>query len=59
MAEDTPIVEIRRVRIEYTVQGPPWQKAPPVPDLEDLARAVRKELIKTGFRNPDIFGGRA
>ena len=62
MADDAPIVEVRRVVIEHTVTGPPWQKAPAAPSLpsvEELAEAVRRELIRTGYRNPDIFGGRA
>ena len=58
---DIPVTEIRRVVVQYTVQGPGWQKAPSAPaqSLEELVEAVRRELIRTGSRNPDIFGGRA
>lgn len=65
MAEDIPVTERRRVVIEYVVNGPPWQKpaggaadAGPL-DIAELTRAVRRELIRTGYRNLDIFGGRA
>jgi hypothetical protein len=34
--------------------GAPQQQVTP-----ELVAAVRRELIKDGHRNPDIFGGRA
>lgn len=65
MAEDVPVSEIRRVVIQYEIQipsAPPMSvAAPSAPQLDeaDLVERVRRELIRTGSRNPDIFGGRA
>lgn len=64
---DAPVVEVRRVVIQYEIQTPaaPMAQAVPAtesaatPNIEELAEAVRRELIRTGNRNPDIFGGRA
>ena len=60
------VVETRRVIIEYEnrINGdlgsmddgpaPTTTKVTP-----ELVEAIRRELIRTGSRNPDIFGGRA
>jgi hypothetical protein len=63
MAEEVTPVEVRRVRIEYEIAVPTTgfvleAERRPVVD-RDLVEAVRRELIRTGSRNPDIFGGRA
>ena len=64
MAEDIPISEVRRVVIEYEIRVPRGgaaraaQQAPAL-DEDALVEKVRRELIRTGSRNPDIFGGRA
>jgi hypothetical protein len=58
------VVETRRVIIEFEnritgdlgpMEGRPTQTTV-TPELVD---AIRRELIRTGSRNPDIFGGRA
>jgi hypothetical protein len=58
------VVERRKVIIEFENRitndlgsldnGAPQQQVTP-----ELVAAVRRELIKDGHRNPDIFGGRA
>jgi hypothetical protein len=65
MAEQ-PIHEVRRVVIEYEIRVPtggmarPAPQAPAKPEVDrDMVDAIRRELIRTGSRNPDIFGGRA
>jgi len=59
---DANVVETRRVVIEYSINvpigPPPRVTGAPMVD-RDLVEAVRRELIRTGSRNPDIFGGRA
>jgi hypothetical protein len=59
------VVETRRVIIEYenringdlgSMDDGPTQTAAVTPELVE---AIRRELIRTGSRNPDIFGGRA
>ena len=62
MADD--VVETRRVVIEYKVEAPPAgnQDISPPPtnmDMDEIVEHVRRELIRMGSRNPDIFGGRA
>jgi hypothetical protein len=66
MAEDTPIHEVRRVVIEYEIRVPTGGASRAVPETpakpevdRDMVDAIRRELIRTGSRNPDIFGGRA
>ena len=66
MADETPISEVRRVVIEYDIRVPSGgaMRATPPPgkpemDLDDIVEKVRRELIRVGSRNPDIFGGRA
>ena len=67
MADERPIHEVRRVIIEYEIRVPtggmartPAPAAPSKPEVtRDLVDAIRRELIRTGSRNPDIFGGRA
>jgi hypothetical protein len=59
------VVETRRVIIEYENRitgdrgsmdnGP----APTTAVTPELVDAIRRELIRHGSRNPDIFGGRA
>jgi len=61
MADEIPISEVRRVVIHYEIKVP---ETSALPDQSaryerDLAERIRKELIRTGSRNPDIFGGRA
>ena len=64
MAEDIPISEVRRVVIEYEIRVPrsgatrAAQQAPAL-DEDALVEKVRRELIRAGSRNPNIFGGRA
>jgi len=67
MPEAVPVHEVRRVVIEYEIRVPtggaarmpaPAQPSKPVVD-RDLVDEIRRELIRTGSRNPDIFGGRA
>ncbi len=65
MADETlvPISEIRRVVIEYEIRVPNGRvlassSSRPTVDAE-LIDAVRREFIRIGSRNPDIFGGRA
>jgi hypothetical protein len=54
-------VEVRRVVIEYTVPAnntaAPMNEPMGIPP--EWVEAIRRELIRTGSRNPDIFGGRA
>jgi hypothetical protein len=67
MPEQVPISEVRRVVIEYEIRVPTGgaarasaPAAPSKPEVDrDLVDAIRRELIRTGSRNPDIFGGRA
>jgi hypothetical protein len=66
MPEEIPISEVRRVVIEYEIRvpaGPPPRAVPETaarPEIDrDLIDAIRRELIRTGSRNSDIFGGRA
>ena len=66
MADEVPISEVRRVVIEYEVRvptGPPPRAVAETtsrPEVDrDLIDTIRRELIRTGSRNPDIFGGRA
>ena len=61
MAEDIPISEVRRVMIEYEIRVPQGHARPPEPQLDETAllERLRRELIRNGSRNPDIFGGRA
>jgi hypothetical protein len=56
------IHEVRRVVIEYEIRTPTGPPPKPLPGTSvdaALVEAVRRELIRTGSRNPDIFGGRA
>jgi hypothetical protein len=61
--EEIPVSEVRRVVIEYEIRVPfgrPIAPEPTRPTVDaELIDAVRRELIRTGSRNPDIFGGRA
>ena len=62
MAEETPISEVRRVVIEYEIRVPRGSAAAPAaPQIDEdaLVEKVRRELIRAGSRNPNIFGGRA
>ena len=66
MPEEIPIHEVRRVVIEYEIRVPTGgmaravPAAPAKPEVDrDMVDAIRRELIRTGSRNPDIFGGRA
>ena len=61
MAEDIPISEVRRVMIEYEIRVPQGQARPPEPQLDEAAllERLRRELIRAGSRDPNIFGGRA
>ena len=66
MADETPISEVRRVVIEYEIRVPSGGAMRPTPppgkpemDIDEMVEKVRRELIRTGSRNPDIFGGRA
>ena len=62
MAEDIPVSEVRRVLIEYEIRVPRGASAAPAaPQIDEdaLVEKVRRELIRNGSRNPDIFGGRA
>jgi hypothetical protein len=61
------VVERRKVIIEFenripndlgSLEGRSTAPSKPVVD-RDLVEAIRRELIRTGSRNPDIFGGRA
>jgi hypothetical protein len=57
-------VEVRKVIVEVQYNGIPIPSTAP-PMIEpigiprDWIEAIRRELIRTGSRNPDIFGGRA
>ena len=61
MAEDIPISEVRRVMIEYEIRVPQGKTRPAEPQLDETAllERLRRELIRVGSRNTDIFGGRA
>ena len=64
MPETIPVSEVRRVVIQYEIQVPrggtaPTAPTPQAPDADAVAEAVRRELIRFGSRNPDVFGGRA
>ena len=66
MPEQVTVSEVRRVVIEYEIRVPSGgaMRATPAPgkpevDLDDIVDKVRRELIRVGNRNPDIFGGRA
>jgi hypothetical protein len=55
-------VEVRRVVIEYEIRipsGPPPREIPTSNVTPEMVEAIRRELIRMGSRNPDIFGGRA
>jgi len=61
MAEEIPVSEVRRVVIHYEIKVPE-ASAPSDQSAQferDLADRIRRELIRTGSRNPNIFGGRA
>jgi len=58
------VVERRKVIIEYQVTASTTPRAEsgipqPLQVTPELVEAVRRELIRQGSRNPDIFGGRA
>ena len=59
------VVEVRKVIIEYENRitndlGSQDGKQPATAiDMPALVEEVRRELIRSGSRNPDIFGGRA
>jgi len=58
------VVETRRVIIEYENRitgdlGPMEGRTQQTTVTPELVDAIRRELIRTGSRNPDIFGGRA
>jgi hypothetical protein len=67
MPEQVPISEVRRVVIEYEIRVPTGgaarTSAPAAPSATEvtpeLVDAIKNELIRSGSRNPDIFGGRA
>ena len=61
MAEEIPISEVRRVMIEYEIRVPQGQARPAEPQLDETAllERLRRELIRAGSRDPNIFGGRA
>ena len=66
MAEQVPVSEVRRVVIEYEIRVPAGGAArpstpEPAPqmDTDELVEKVRRELIRTGSRNGNIFGGLA
>jgi hypothetical protein len=61
MADDIPISEVRRVVIHYEIKVPETSTLPDQSERyeRDLAERIRKELIRSGSRNTDIFGGRA
>jgi hypothetical protein len=61
MAEEIPVSEVRRVVIHYEIKVPETSGVPDQSERyeRDLADRIRRELIRTGSRNPDIFGGRA
>ena len=65
MPEEVPVSEVRRVVIEYEIRVPTGAAMRATPPAEtqvnedELVEKVRRELIRTGYRNPDIFGGRA
>ena len=64
MAEEIPISEVRRVVIEYEIRVPRGAAAmrqPETPQMDEqaLVETVRREFIRLGSRNTDIFGGRA
>jgi len=66
MADEVPISEVRRVVIEYEIRVPTGPPPRAVAEIQtrtevtpEMVEAVRRELIRTGSRNPDIFGGRA
>lgn len=59
MPEDVPVIERRRIVIEYEIRVPSGSAAPvsvpapsrETPNIDELAEAVRRELIRTGVRN--------
>jgi len=59
MADEIPISEVRRVVIRYEIKVPEGGTDRSAQYERDLVEKVRRELIRTGSRNPDIFGGRA
>ncbi len=66
MADTTPIHEVRRVIIEYEIRVPAGGAARMAPEpatrpevTPEMVDAIRRELIRSGSRNSDIFGGRA
>ena len=59
-----PIVERRKVVIDVSYNLPPAPVSGIIPpqrerSFEELVEEVRRELIRRGSRDPDIFGGRA
>jgi len=60
MPEEIPVSEVRRVVIHYEIKVPEGGTPDRSAQYErDLTERIRRELIRTGSRNPDIFGGRA
>jgi hypothetical protein len=60
MAEEIPISEVRKVVIHYEIRVPEGGSQDNSAQYErDLVDRIRRELIRAGSRNPDIFGGRA
>lgn len=62
MADEIPVSEVRRIVINYEIKTPniaPGATDPSADFERALAERIRNMLIKTGNRNPDIFGGRA
>lgn len=60
MAEDMPVTEVRRVVVEYEIKAPQTLSNDNSAQFErELIERVRRELIRTGRRNQDIFGGTA
>lgn len=60
MAEDIPVSEVRRVVINYEIKAPQTLSNDNSAQFErELIERVRRELIRTGRRNRDIFGGTA
>lgn len=61
MPDEIPISEVRRVVIEYEIrvpQGSPMRNEPAAqaqtPNIEELARQIRRELLRTGVRNLNV-----
>jgi hypothetical protein len=61
LEEALPISEVRRVVVEYEIGIPARSPRPSEPTrvpVAVLAEAIRKQLIRAGSRNPNVFGGR-